>query len=143
MICCDTCLDWYHGKCVGITKKMGKEMEQAKNEWSCPKCNNLTDKVEADKLKVKMKERELTTATTTTATTTTTTTTAAAAAVVKKKVTKATTAKELAKELEKVIFLGGLLYTEINMRIIFVVTNISNDHINDVIFDKWRNLTVF
>ena len=25
MICCDNCLDWYHGKCVGITKRMGKE----------------------------------------------------------------------------------------------------------------------
>ena len=24
MICCDNCLDWYHGKCVGITKRMGK-----------------------------------------------------------------------------------------------------------------------
>ena len=20
MICCDSCLDWYHGKCVGINK---------------------------------------------------------------------------------------------------------------------------
>merc|ERR1712029_643599 len=38
MICCDSCLDWYHGKCVGITKKMGKEMEEAGNEWTCPKC---------------------------------------------------------------------------------------------------------
>ena len=27
MICCDNCLDWYHGKCVGITKRMGKERE--------------------------------------------------------------------------------------------------------------------
>ena len=24
MISCDTCLDWFHGKCVGITKAMGK-----------------------------------------------------------------------------------------------------------------------
>ena len=29
MICCDTCLDWFHGKCVGITKQKGKEMEEA------------------------------------------------------------------------------------------------------------------
>ena len=40
MICCDSCLDWYHGKCVGITKKMGKEMEEAGNEWTCPKCKD-------------------------------------------------------------------------------------------------------
>ena len=38
MICCDSCVDWYHGKCVGITKKMGQEMEDAGNEWRCPKC---------------------------------------------------------------------------------------------------------
>ncbi len=24
MICCDICLDWFHGKCVGITKAKGK-----------------------------------------------------------------------------------------------------------------------
>ena len=24
MICCDICLDWFHGKCVGITKSKGK-----------------------------------------------------------------------------------------------------------------------
>ena len=28
MICCDTCLDWFHGKCVGISKQKGKEMEE-------------------------------------------------------------------------------------------------------------------
>ena len=42
MICCDSCLDWYHGKCVGITKKMGKEMEEAGNEWTCPNCKDPT-----------------------------------------------------------------------------------------------------
>ena len=24
MICCDSCEDWFHGKCVGITKSIGK-----------------------------------------------------------------------------------------------------------------------
>ena len=54
MICCDSCLDWYHGKCVGITKKMGKEMEDAGNEWRCPTCkkkekiNDTKDKVKND-----------------------------------------------------------------------------------------------
>merc|ERR1712154_527973 len=54
MICCDSCLDWYHGKCVGITKKMGKEMEDAGNEWGCPTCkkkekiNDTKDKVKND-----------------------------------------------------------------------------------------------
>lgn len=23
MICCDTCEDWFHGKCVGISKAQG------------------------------------------------------------------------------------------------------------------------
>ena len=54
MICCDSCLDWYHGKCVGITKKMGKEMEEAGNEWRCPACKkkekvyDASDKAKSD-----------------------------------------------------------------------------------------------
>ena len=32
MICCDICLDWFHGKCVGITKGQGKVMEEAGQE---------------------------------------------------------------------------------------------------------------
>ena len=31
-------MDWFHGKCVGITKKIAVEMEAAKNEWMCPQC---------------------------------------------------------------------------------------------------------
>lgn len=38
MICCDKCIEWFHGKCVGITKSMGKEMEERGAEWICPKC---------------------------------------------------------------------------------------------------------
>lgn len=38
MICCDTCEDWFHGKCVNVTKAMGQLMEQQGKEWMCPNC---------------------------------------------------------------------------------------------------------
>lgn len=38
MICCDKCEDWFHGKCVNVTKAMGKEIEEKKKEWRCPNC---------------------------------------------------------------------------------------------------------
>ena len=38
MICCDTCLNWFHGICVGINKAQGKEMELAGKDWKCPEC---------------------------------------------------------------------------------------------------------
>lgn len=38
MICCDKCEDWFHGKCVNVTKAMGKEMEGMGVEWRCPNC---------------------------------------------------------------------------------------------------------
>lgn len=38
MICCDKCEEWFHGKCVGITRGMGRELELKKLEWICPKC---------------------------------------------------------------------------------------------------------
>merc|ERR1719228_2704909 len=62
MICCDSCSDWYHGKCVGITKKMGKEMEEVGNEWTCPKCTekkeNEVNEKQTFQLKVKLKESQ-------------------------------------------------------------------------------------
>jgi len=62
MICCDTCLDWFHGKCVGVTKSMGKEMEEAGKDWRCPKCkeSEAQAKTEAKtkELKQKLAERE-------------------------------------------------------------------------------------
>ncbi|KAJ6642478.1 Death-inducer obliterator 1 [Pseudolycoriella hygida] len=38
MICCDKCEDWFHGKCVNVTKSMGTEMEEQGIEWVCPNC---------------------------------------------------------------------------------------------------------
>ncbi|XP_046384500.1 death-inducer obliterator 1 [Ischnura elegans] len=38
MICCDICEDWFHGKCVGVTKAMGRQMEEKGQEWNCPNC---------------------------------------------------------------------------------------------------------
>lgn len=38
MICCDKCEDWFHGKCVGVTRAMGRQLEIKGLEWICPKC---------------------------------------------------------------------------------------------------------
>ncbi len=62
MICCDTCLEWFHGKCVGISKEKGKEMEESGNEWRCPKCKESIEaaqnEVKRQELTKKLKERE-------------------------------------------------------------------------------------
>ncbi|XP_045778192.1 uncharacterized protein LOC123876092 isoform X2 [Maniola jurtina] len=42
MICCDGCEDWFHGKCVNITKAMGQQMEEQGIEWRCPNCVKRT-----------------------------------------------------------------------------------------------------
>lgn len=47
MICCDGCEEWFHGKCVGVTKAMGQQMELEGTEWSCPNCRNKTENVNA------------------------------------------------------------------------------------------------
>ncbi|XP_057329631.1 uncharacterized protein LOC130670301 isoform X2 [Microplitis mediator] len=39
MICCDVCEDWFHGKCVHVSKAMGKQMEEQGIEWVCPNCS--------------------------------------------------------------------------------------------------------
>ncbi|XP_043471385.1 uncharacterized protein LOC122504370 isoform X2 [Leptopilina heterotoma] len=38
MICCDVCEDWFHGKCVNVSKAMGQQMEEQGVEWVCPNC---------------------------------------------------------------------------------------------------------
>lgn len=38
MICCDSCEEWFHGECVGISVTEGKRMERAGKEYICPVC---------------------------------------------------------------------------------------------------------
>lgn len=52
MICCDVCEDWFHGKCVNITKAMGQQMEADGIDWTCPVCL----KKKLDKQQPKMTE---------------------------------------------------------------------------------------
>ncbi|KAK4879330.1 hypothetical protein RN001_007476 [Aquatica leii] len=40
MICCDSCEEWYHGKCVNVTKAMGHMMEVKGREWICLYCKD-------------------------------------------------------------------------------------------------------
>ncbi|XP_017300232.1 nucleosome-remodeling factor subunit NURF301-like [Diaphorina citri] len=35
-ICCDTCQDWFHGRCVGILQSEADNID----EYICPNCNN-------------------------------------------------------------------------------------------------------
>ncbi|KAA8590841.1 hypothetical protein FQN60_001784 [Etheostoma spectabile] len=38
MICCDSCQDWFHGDCVGISETQGRTMEKKGQEYICPPC---------------------------------------------------------------------------------------------------------
>lgn len=63
MICCDTCEDWFHGKCVGITKALGEQMEARGVEWNCPPCRKkkteeARKKLEDDKSNKKFDEEK-------------------------------------------------------------------------------------
>jgi len=63
MICCDTCEDWFHGKCVGITKALGEQMEARGVEWNCPPCKkkrteDARKKSEEDKATKKLEEEK-------------------------------------------------------------------------------------
>ena len=42
MICCDSCEEWFHGKCVGITMERGRIMEKQGKEYVCDKCKGNT-----------------------------------------------------------------------------------------------------
>ena len=38
MICCDSCGEWYHGECIGISVSEGKRMEKTGQDYICAKC---------------------------------------------------------------------------------------------------------
>ncbi|XP_077990047.1 uncharacterized protein LOC144444491 [Glandiceps talaboti] len=48
MISCDSCNEWYHGKCVGVTKRQGKEMERTGSLYKCTVCVDKDKKKEKD-----------------------------------------------------------------------------------------------
>lgn len=43
MICCDKCEEWFHGKCVGVTRARGAEMEKNNEEYVCPQCKQAEE----------------------------------------------------------------------------------------------------
>ncbi|XP_066983453.1 death-inducer obliterator 1 isoform X3 [Macrobrachium rosenbergii] len=56
MICCDRCEDWFHGTCVGITKAMGQQMEDERQEWVCPKCKKAEKALKSTGISVPQKK---------------------------------------------------------------------------------------
>ncbi|XP_050428970.1 PHD finger protein 3 [Adelges cooleyi] len=63
MICCDTCEDWFHGKCVGVTKALGEQMEARGVEWNCPPCRKKKTeeaRKKSEDLKLKSEEEKKT-----------------------------------------------------------------------------------
>uniref|UniRef100_A0A3B5A685 Death inducer-obliterator 1 n=1 Tax=Stegastes partitus TaxID=144197 RepID=A0A3B5A685_9TELE len=38
MICCDSCQEWFHGDCVGISETEGRKIERKGQEYTCPPC---------------------------------------------------------------------------------------------------------
>ena len=51
MIACDTCSEWFHGSCVDIKPKKGKEIEDNGLEWNCPKCPKFSEGVAIKSMK--------------------------------------------------------------------------------------------
>jgi PHD-finger len=62
MICCDKCEDWFHGKCVNVTRKMESEMQG--KEWRCPNCKaaegNGETNMKTDSSKKQLNQQKLT-----------------------------------------------------------------------------------
>ena len=40
---CDSCPEWYHGDCVGMTNELNQKMEQEGKNFICPKCQTKND----------------------------------------------------------------------------------------------------
>lgn len=40
MIACDSCDEWYHGKCVHVTEREGRLMDKKNIKYICPLCKS-------------------------------------------------------------------------------------------------------
>ncbi|GAB6018665.1 Death-inducer obliterator 1, variant 2 [Chamberlinius hualienensis] len=59
MIGCDKCKDWFHGSCVGVTRKQGREWEKSGKEWICKKCEKeIKEGIPKDKKLIAKPEEE-------------------------------------------------------------------------------------
>ncbi|KAF1390991.1 hypothetical protein PFLUV_G00063890 [Perca fluviatilis] len=54
MIGCDSCSEWFHGKCVGVSEKSAKSIRV----WYCPSCKDKNSSLEIKYRPKKNKEKE-------------------------------------------------------------------------------------
>lgn len=40
MVCCDLCNEWFHGECIGVSRKQSREIELSTSLWFCPTCTD-------------------------------------------------------------------------------------------------------
>ncbi|CAF2879709.1 unnamed protein product [Rotaria sp. Silwood2] len=41
MLRCDSCANWYHGDCIGVTKEDAKSLDMNGNQFICPPCQGI------------------------------------------------------------------------------------------------------
>ncbi|XP_055021867.1 CXXC-type zinc finger protein 1-like [Boleophthalmus pectinirostris] len=54
MIGCDSCAEWFHGDCIGISEKAAKPIRV----WYCPSCREKDPSLEIKYRPKKLKEKE-------------------------------------------------------------------------------------
>ncbi|CAF4984151.1 unnamed protein product, partial [Rotaria socialis] len=38
MLRCDSCANWYHGDCIGVTKEQARVLDMNGDQFVCPPC---------------------------------------------------------------------------------------------------------
>ncbi|CAF0951740.1 unnamed protein product [Rotaria sordida] len=42
MLRCDSCANWYHGDCIGVTKEQARVLDMSGDQFVCPPCQGVT-----------------------------------------------------------------------------------------------------